>query len=336
MADTHLVTGFPSFLGKRVVSSILEEDADARALCLVLPEEVEATRNEVRGLGEENAARVEILVGRESSMHLGLSSAEYRRLREEGLFIHHLPRLPTARGRTNDALKAVENVLELAGETPRLERLIHYSPAPPPERGALLPPRPADALRWRIDARLASTLGRIPSTLFRAHRLLGDSRTGEFVPGTISLEFAFRLAIPPFPVPLPSPGFDAIPFQAVPTDWAARSALRLARRESTLGEVVHLIDPDPVPLHWVWREVALRLGRKPWEPLLWLLGAPLLAGRLLPLVASAMAPGAPTWKQAECVERCPSLPTYLDRLLRWAREQILGKRDGPPPTDLFA
>lgn len=330
MAQTHLVTDCPSFLGTRVVSSILE-DPTARVICVVPPEN---DRNEALAFGEDEAGRVEFLQGRASSMHLGLSGAEYRRLRREVRFIHHLPRLGPGPKGSAEAVQAVDNVLELAEECEGLERLIHVSPTPPPERGALLPLRlsnSGEAVRARIEARLEAALGRLPATIFRPHRLLGDSRTGEFVPGNISLEFALRWAIPPFPVPLPPPGFDILPFQAVPADWVARTSLRLGRESSTLGRIVRLVDPEPVPLGWVWREVARRLGRRSREPLHWILGLPLLASRFVRPTAARREERIPEWLEAPDVERCPSLPTYLDRLLTWAESQ-LPRRDGLLPA----
>lgn len=335
MSQNHLVTNFPSFLGRRVVGSILEE-GDARALCLVPPEKVEQARNEVRGLGESERGRVEILVGRASSMHLGLSAREYRRLRDETRFIHHLPPLDADPKGLPEVERGVQNVLELAGETRRLDRLIHLAPAAPPDASALLPLRHTQTragVRARIEAQLEASLRSLPSTLFRPAQLLGDSRTGEFVPGGISLELAFRLALPPFPVPLPPPGFDATPFQAVPADWVARSSLRLGREPATRGRIISLEDPEPVPLGWIWREVALRLGRRSWEPLRWLLGIPLLAERLARPYGAARVSAPPPL--ADALERCPSLPSYLDRLLGWAESQLSRRRLPAPGRDPF-
>lgn len=264
-------------------------------------------------------------------MHLGLSAREYRRLREEVQAIHHLPRLGFGPEGQREALEATENVLELALESASLERLHHYS-APPLPRArpgtALFRIRPgAEALLARMEARIRGAMNRLPATIFRPSRLLGDARTGEFVPGTIPLELAFRLALPPFPVPLPPPGFESAPFQAVPADWVARTALRLGRRDDTVGKTVPLVDPEPVTLGWVWREVARRLGRRSWEPLRWVLGVPLLAGRLL--LPSSRATREEAWNGV--VERCPSLPSYLDRLLAWAEAQLRRRRRAPAP-----
>lgn len=329
MGRNHLVTGFPSFLGKRVVTSILEADAEARVLCLVPPEAIEGARNEIEGPNGSRDPRIEFFVGRESSMHLGLSAREYRRLREEVHAIHHLPRPATGPERRPPGLESVDNVLELAQECARLERFHHYSvpPAPQPAPAARLPlalSHSPEALLARIEARVRAAMGRLPATIFRPSRLLGDARTGEFVPGNIPLEVAFRLALPPFPVPLPPPGFGAAPFQAVPADWVARAALRLGQREETLGKTVHLVDPEPVQLGWVWREVALRLGRRSWEPLRWVLGIPLLASRF---VRPEDRPrDGEAWHGAAGEERCPSLRTYLDRLLGWAEAQLAKRR----------
>jgi|GEM_PF-2472789 len=327
MERSHLVTGLPSFLGRRVVGSILEMEPEAHVFCLVPPESFEGLRNELAS--EVRDGRVEILIGREGAMHLGLSAREYRRLREEVQVIHHLPRVRPRADGEREVLEATDNVLELAQESVALQRLHHYSaPAlPPAVRGPALSlrrPVTPEALLARLEARVRGAMSRLPATIFRPSRLLGDARTGEFVPGNIPLELAFRLALPPFPVPLPPPGFESAPFQAVPADWVARTALRLGQREETVGKTVSLVDPEPVTLGWVWREVARRLGRRSWEPLRWVLGVPLLATRFA--LPARRPPGEEAFGGAVAEERCPSLPSYLDRLLGWAEAQLRRRR----------
>src|SRR3954453_2225638 len=67
------VTGFPGFIGKKLVQALLEEDSSAEIVCLVEPRMEAAAR-------EAGGDRVEILPGDITDRRLGLSDDDYERL----------------------------------------------------------------------------------------------------------------------------------------------------------------------------------------------------------------------------------------------------------------
>ncbi len=71
----HLVTGYPGFLGKRLVRRLLTDPAERprRLVCLVQPRHLEAARAD---LAQLPAPEAELVEGDVTHMHLGLSGAD--------------------------------------------------------------------------------------------------------------------------------------------------------------------------------------------------------------------------------------------------------------------
>lgn len=348
MTSTHLFTGFPNFLEDRLLGEVLQRDPDAVAICLVHPNRAHKAQQALERLAPDTAERVSLLTGDETAMHLGLSSREYRRLRDETTYIHHTPR-GTDRKSWADRVQGTQNLLELAEDARRLERFVHFSSVRVADRSSGQAEEesiakeglraPHDRALAQIERHVRARIGPLPVTIFRPSQVIGDSRTGELPWGHHLVETALRLALPPFRVPIPAPGFGAAPFHAVPADWVAATAAQLGEKEGTVGKTFHLVDPNPMPLRWVWEQVATRMGKRTREPLRTALG--------LPVVAKLFAEGGPfeRWVTYGCKntlehlegEGCPPLYTYLDRLLAWAEEQVRSRRASPPaPDDPFA
>ena len=73
MAGVAFLTGFPGFIGRRLVARLLEEDADLRVVALVEPRMGAAARAAADELGGE---RVEVLEGDIAERRLGLADAD--------------------------------------------------------------------------------------------------------------------------------------------------------------------------------------------------------------------------------------------------------------------
>ena len=77
---TDLVTGFPGFIGRRLVASLLDADGDARVVALVEPRMLEAARAVAERMDPE---RIELLAGDITDRRLGLDDGDYERLRAD-------------------------------------------------------------------------------------------------------------------------------------------------------------------------------------------------------------------------------------------------------------
>ena len=88
-AGTYFITGFPGFIGKRLVEHIVREAPRAHIFVLVQPKhfkEAQQMASRLHGTG----ATLELLTGDIVDMHLGLSGEEYQRLCERVTHIYHL------------------------------------------------------------------------------------------------------------------------------------------------------------------------------------------------------------------------------------------------------
>src|SRR3954469_20859867 len=82
------VTGFPGFIGKRLVRELLADSDTIKIACLVEPRMEDAARKAAAELADGD--RVEILTGDISDRRLGLSDDDYERLTAETKAVFHL------------------------------------------------------------------------------------------------------------------------------------------------------------------------------------------------------------------------------------------------------
>ena len=75
-----LVTGFPGFIGRRLVAALLGANPEARVAALVEPGMAEAARGAAAAI---DAERIELLQGDIAVRRLGLPAEAYERLAAE-------------------------------------------------------------------------------------------------------------------------------------------------------------------------------------------------------------------------------------------------------------
>src|SRR5947208_955862 len=75
-----LLTGFPGFIGRRLVRHLLDGDSDAAVVALVEPRMLDAGR---QAAAEIDSGRIEVLAGDITERRLGLEDADYERLTGE-------------------------------------------------------------------------------------------------------------------------------------------------------------------------------------------------------------------------------------------------------------
>ena len=127
MSLNAFVTGYPGFIGKRLVKYLAEVNPDGHITLLVQPKFVK----EAQGYAEHlKGAKVEVLVGDIVDMHLGLAGHEYQRLVDETTHIFHLAAISYL-GMPHDTARKVNvegtrGVLELGRECSKLQRFVHF------------------------------------------------------------------------------------------------------------------------------------------------------------------------------------------------------------------
>jgi nucleoside-diphosphate-sugar epimerase len=346
-----LVTGYPGFIGKRLVEHLAQQ-GPGRIFALVQPSQLDVARALASGV---RGAPVEVLAGDVTDLHLGLSGEEVERVAGSATRIFHLAalnQLTVSRElawRTN--ADGTRNVLELARECPRLERLVHFSTCH--VAGAREGVIAEDELdkgqefrnaweetKFHAEKAVARAADTLPVTVVRPSTVVGDSRTGEIDRFEGPYALGILLVASPLVVPLPLPGNGIAPLNVVPVDFVVRAAAHLAGDPRAKGRTFHLVDPNPMSVARVYGLIAERAHRRipkltfPARAAEAVLRLPLLERVTRPQRAAlgyinqlAWFTSANTLELLEGTDiRCPRLSTYLDTLIAYVREDYARRK----------
>ena len=190
--SVHLVTGFPGFIGRRLVAALLEREQDDRVIVLVEERMLEAARDAAMAL--DGGPRIEVLAGDITEPRLALGEDRYARLVAETDVVHHLAAIydlavPAAVAhRVN--VEGTGNVLAFCAAVEGLERLNYVSTAyVSGDRTGVVYEHELDrgqgfknhyeSTKFQAEVWVRSMLDRVPTTIFRPAIVVGDSRTGE-------------------------------------------------------------------------------------------------------------------------------------------------------------
>jgi thioester reductase-like protein len=260
-APVILFTGFPGFIGMRLVPGILARAPEARLECLVQEKFLDLARRSVEEIESnyrDTRGRIDLVAGDITVQGLGIEAKRARALRRGLRQCWHLAAvydLAVARdvGRRIN-VEGTKNVLEFVGEAPRLERLQYVSTAyvSGSHRGTF---RETDLdvgqgfknhyEETKFQAEVEVVRAKLPHTVYRPGVVVGDSKTGE------TGKFDGPYHVLRLMEKLPSPGvffriglgFGTV--NIVPVDFVVESLAALASSPSSLGKTYHLCDPQP-------------------------------------------------------------------------------------------
>jgi thioester reductase-like protein len=350
----HFVTGFPGFIGKRLVRGLVADaQPGERLVLLVQPKDQPAAQAELQAVGTRQA---ELLEGDVQQMHLGLSGAEWKALAREVTDVWHLAartRLPTPRAEARRThVEGTRNVLELCRAAPGLRRLSHFSTAYVSGNrvGVILEDElsmgqrfhnPYEETKYQAELLVRRAQSALPATIFRPSIVVGDSRTGEIDRFEGPYALAILLVASPLSVPLPLPGDAVAPLNVVPVDFVVDAARSIARNPAGAGRTVHLVDPSPLSARRVYEMIAARAGKKlptvsvPARAVQALLQLPLLerfSGIHRPAVEYLNHLAIYNCRNLiELLDgtgiRCPPIASYLDRLIEFVAASYVRRRE---------
>lgn len=359
--EVVLVTGWPGFIGRRLVGRMADrlDRARDRLVLFTRPRHAPAARAELDALGLAG----EVVEGDVAKMHLGLSGQEYRRLVGEVTSIWHLAAVYDL-GADADTLRAVNlegtrHVVELAQSAERLSRLHHFSTAyvSGDRQGVILEEELDEGQgfhdgyersKFEAEKLVRRAMAELPATVYRPSIVVGDSRTGEIDRFDGPYYLAILLVASPAGVPLPLPGDGVAPLNVVPVDFVVDAALAIGANPAAVGQTVHLVDPAPLSARRVYQLVAARAGRTlpsvtlPHRAVEALLGLPILERLVRPhRNAIRLVNHLALYNcrhQLELLEgtglACPPITSYLDRLIEFARGHLAAPPLPPAPDDL--
>ena len=258
---TILFTGFPGFIGMRLLPRILELQPGTRVACLVQEKFLDAARHSLKALAKGHAHtrdRIELVTGDITAAGLGMDAAKADALRRSLWQAWHLAAvydLAVARdvGRRVN-VDGTRNVLEFVASAPGFDRLQYVSTAyVSGTASGVFRETDLDVGQGfknhyeetKFQAELEVVRSRVPATIYRPGVVVGDSHTGE------TAKFDGPYLVLRLMDRLPSPGiFFRIgtsrgTVNIVPVDFVVEAMARLAATHTSSGRTYHLCDPQP-------------------------------------------------------------------------------------------
>jgi thioester reductase-like protein len=268
-------TGFPGFIGERLLPRLLEARPGMIAACLVQPRFAAAAAASRSAIGARHPAaaeRIELVEGDIARPGLGLAgSAALAGSVAEAWHLAAIYDLAVAR----DAALAVNvegtrNVLRFLAGAPRLRRL-HYVSTAYVSGTATGVFRETDLdvgqrfknhyEETKFLAEVAVAAAKLPATIYRPAIVVGDSRTGETgkFDGPYFTLSAMEKAPPGLFLKV---GRGRNPANIVPVDFIVDALAGLSGLAVSAGKTYHLTDPSPLSVAEVARLLARELGRR--------------------------------------------------------------------------
>jgi thioester reductase-like protein len=276
-APAVLFTGFPGFIGMRLLPRILDLHAGWRVECLVQEKFLDAARAGVGALEGSHPrcrGRIGLVTGDITLDGLGIEPQRARDLRHSLVEAWHLAAvydLAVARdvGRRVN-VEGTKNVLDFVGRAKRFERLHYVSTAyvSGTARGTF---RETDLdvgqgfknhyEETKFQAEVEVVRSKVPCTVYRPGVVVGDSRTGE------TAKFDGPYYVLRLMEKMPSPGvffrlgLGSGTVNIVPVDFVVESMAALSASPGSRGKTYHLCDPRPHSAVEIAEMLAASIGK---------------------------------------------------------------------------
>src|SRR4051794_17955520 len=274
--EVALLTGFPSFLARRVAREILVKEPSTLLYAVVRSKVLSEAEEALQGLTRDQRERVVLLEGDTAAMDLGLSGAEFRMLSGEVDRIYHAAQVTYLGVDRKTAeqvnIKGAQEVLELARACRSLKCLIHYSTSQVAgDRTGLVREDDLDTgqsfrtfvaeSRARAEKVVRTYMGQVPIAVVRPTTIIGDSQTGEVDRFDGPYLLILLIVTSPAEIAVPLPGRGDAPLHLVPIDYVVRASHAIAHDPKARGRTFHLVDPHPLTAKRVFELVARAGGR---------------------------------------------------------------------------
>ena len=355
-SGTILFTGFPGFIGMRLLPRLLELSPGARLRCLVQPRFLEAARTglaAIEAAHPDTRGRVDVVTGDITAPGLGLAPEVAAELAREITSAHHLAAVydlaVTRELGQKVNVEGTRHVVGFLAGCPRLERL-HYVSTCYVSGTATGVFRETDLdvgqsfknhyEETKFLAEVEVARSGLPATIYRPSIVVGDSRTGET--GKFDGPYFTLSAMEKVPSPglFVRVGSGRNPANLVPVDFVTEALARLSVSPVSRGRTYNLADPEPLSTFEVGELFARALGKR-------FAYVPVPAGLARALFAPAWVQrhfGMPvqsldyfdhpcrydtaqaTRDLADLGVQCPPLPSYVDRLVAFYRAHRDGVR----------
>lgn len=278
-----LMTGFPGFIARRLLRKLLMADDAVTVTALVQQGELERAEAELsrmvsHGTGDLTALeRVDLTVGDITSMDVGLSGEEFRRITETVTEVYHLAAVHSLAAERRFAervnVQGTANVLALARAMRRLDAFVHFSSAyvSGDRTGVIMEDElecgqhfrnAYDATKHQAEVLVQRSSGRLPTMIIRPAGVVGDSRTGEIDRFDSVYHIGMLLVGSPVAIPVPLAGEGRAPLNIAPVDYVVDAVHAIASDTENAGKTFHVVDPNPLSARRVYEAIAKRSGKK--------------------------------------------------------------------------
>jgi thioester reductase-like protein len=254
------VTGFPGFIGKRLVRELLADDPASTVVCLVEPKMAEAAGKAAAELDANE--RVEVLPGDITDRRLGLANDDYERLTAETKAVFHLAAIYNlavpleVAQRVN--VEGTGNIVELCQRCEKLERHNYVSTAyvAGTRKGVVYEhelimgqwfKNHYESTKFQAEVWVRESMDKVPTAIYRPAIVVGDSETGmtQKFDGPYFMLRAIGVSMKRG-WPIAKYGRSAAPFNVVPVDFVVNGLLAGSKDDEAIGQTFHLVDPDPI------------------------------------------------------------------------------------------
>jgi thioester reductase-like protein len=275
--DVILVTGFPSFRGRKMVEHLLSVEPKSLVYVLIHPKFAPQAREALDQLARDQRDRVVAFEGDAAAIDLGLSGKEYLELASRVRHIHHLAQVtyPGVSRKMAEAVNigATREIIELGRACTKLTSIVmHSSATVSGNRTGLVLEEELEARQTfrsvveetlaRSERLIRGAMADLPIVVVRPTQIVGDSRTGEVdrFDGPYLLILLIVSSPQDFPVLLPTRG-DA-PMNLVPIDYVVQAARLIGTKPQAVGRTFHLTDPRPLTVRQMFQLVAQSGGKR--------------------------------------------------------------------------
>jgi thioester reductase-like protein len=258
---TVLFTGFPGFIGARLIPRLLELRPDATFECLVQEKFLAAADSSVAAIAvahPHTRGRIRLATGDITAPGLGLGAGAAKALAKKVTGCFHLAAvydLAVAKDvgmRIN--VEGTKNVLEFLGGAPGVRRLDYVSTAYV-SGTAVGTYRETDLdvgqsfknhyEETKFLAEVAVRESGLPCAIYRPGIVVGDSRTGETAKFDGPYFALNAMSLLPSPGAFLRIGDGEAEVNLVPVDYVLEAIARLGAWDGAIGKTYHLTDPAP-------------------------------------------------------------------------------------------
>jgi thioester reductase-like protein len=262
--EHHLITGFPGFIGRRLLSRLLTISPQARFSLLVEPRFAGMANSLISRYGADHSigrGQIQIIEGDITENRLGLSKENWASLASQVRSVWHLAAVYNLEVPHQIAhevnVTGTQNILEFADACSDLFRLNYVSTCyVAGNRTGLIKEDELDvgqkhrnhyeSTKFQAEVLVQNAQREIPTTIFRPSIVVGESTTGltEKYDGPYAI-IRLVLRLPRW-LPVINTGPRKPTLNIVPVDYLVNAMAALGVHPGALHQVFQLADPSPL------------------------------------------------------------------------------------------